>query len=193
MMIRVVENFINLNLHSAGFCPSMKVQTNKYGAGKMNLTDKEMMEIAQYSFTRMDGAWFLALAKKFGVQTAWEMDVEAWKQFSYVFGKNLRKNYIKSPVWPESFLEAMEIFSRVLRIEGRKITVEGERIIFRITDCETQRAIAKAGVADCGIVTVETYQGITAGLFGDDVKVDVAHTKNLNHGDECCEVIVSRK
>jgi len=57
----------------------------------MNLTDKQIMEIAQHAFTRMDGAWFLALAKKFGIETAWEMDVEAWKQFSYVFGKNIRK------------------------------------------------------------------------------------------------------
>jgi len=159
----------------------------------MNLTEKQMMEIAQYSFTRMDGAWFLALAKKFGVQTAWDMDVEAWTQFSYVFGKNLRKNYIKNPVWPESFLEAMEIFSKVLKIEGRNVTLDGDRIIFSITDCETQKAIAKAGVADCGIVTVQTYKGITGGLFGTDVNIEVNHTKNLNHGDECCEVVVTRK
>jgi len=159
----------------------------------MNLTNEQMIEIAQYSFTRMDGAWFMALAKKFGIQTAWEMDVEAWKQFSYVFGKNLRKNYIKNPVWPESFIEAMEIFSRVLRIEGRELSLNGNQIIFRIRDCETQKAIAKAGVADCGIVTVQTYEGITNGLFDKQVSIDVTHTKNLNHGDECCEIIVKRR
>ena len=60
----------------------------------MNLTNEQMIEIAQYSFTRMDGAWFLALARKYGVDIAWEMDIEAWKQFSYVFGKNIRKNFI---------------------------------------------------------------------------------------------------
>lgn len=159
----------------------------------MNLTNEQMAEIAQYSFTRMDGAWFMALAKKFGIKTAWEMDVEAWKQFSYVFGKNLRKNYIQNPVWPESFIEAMEIFSKVLRIEGRELSINGDQIIFRITDCETQKAIAKAGVADCGIVTVQTYEGITNGLFDRQVSIDVAHTRNLNHGDECCEIIITRK
>lgn len=160
---------------------------------KTNLTNEQMMEIAQYSFVRMDGAWFLALAKKYGIEAAWEMDVEAWTQFSYVFGKNIRKNYIKNPVWPESFLEAIEIFSKVLKIEGRKISVRDGQIIVRITDCETQKAIAKAGIADCGIVTVHTYQGIIKGLFGNSIDVDVAHTKNLNHGDECCEVIITRK
>lgn len=151
------------------------------------------MEIAQHAFTRMDGAWFLALAKKFGIKTAWEMDVEAWKQFSYVFGKNLRKNYIPDPVWPESFLDALDIFSRVLRIEGRKVSMKDGQITVRITDCETQKAIAKAGVADCGIVTVQSYEGIIGGLFDGEVSVHVAHTKNLNHGDDCCEVIITRR
>jgi hypothetical protein len=159
----------------------------------MKLTDTQMIEIAQHAFTRMDGAWFLALAKKFGIQTAWEMDVEAWKNFSYVFGKNLRKNYLSDPVWPESFLDALEIFSKVLKIEGRKVYIEDDKITIRITDCETQKAIAKAGVADCGIVTIQSYQGIISGLFDNKILVDVSHTKNLNRGDDCCEVVVRRK
>lgn len=159
----------------------------------MNLTDKQMMEIAQHAFTRMDGAWFLALAKKFGIETAWEMDVEAWKQFSYVFGKNIRKNYIPNPVWPESFIDALDIFSRVLKIEGWEISMNGNQIIVRITDCETQKVIAKAGIADCVIITVPSYEGIINGLFNGDVHAHVAHTKNLNHGDDCCEVIITRK
>lgn len=159
----------------------------------MELTEKQIIEISQYAFTRMDGAWFMALAKKFGIQTAWEMDVEAWKQFSYVFGKNLRKNYIKDPIWPGSFVDALDIFSKVLKIEGRDVSIDGDRITVRVTDCETQKAIAKAGVADCGIVTVQTYEGISRGLFGDAINIDVMHTKNLNHGEECCEVIVIKE
>ncbi|MFA5519562.1 MAG: DUF6125 family protein, partial [Spirochaetota bacterium] len=91
----------------------------------MVLTDKQIIEIAQHSFTRMDGAWFMALAKKFGIDTAWEMDVEAWKQFSYVFGRNIRKNYIKDPVWPDSFFDTMDIFGKVLNIKGREVSIDG--------------------------------------------------------------------
>jgi hypothetical protein len=40
----------------------------------MKLTTDQLLELTQYAFIRMDGAWFLALAKKFGVQTAWEME-----------------------------------------------------------------------------------------------------------------------
>jgi len=159
----------------------------------MKLSHEQILEVAQHAFVRMDGAWFLALAKKYGIQTAWEMDVEAWKQFSYIFGKNLKTRYIPDPVWPESFLDALDIFSTVLNIKGRNVSLEGDKIVVRITDCETQKAIAKAGVADCGIVTVQSYQGIIGGLFGGEIRVDVAHTKNLNHGDDCCEVVVTRQ
>lgn len=158
----------------------------------MNLSDKQIMEISQHAFTRMDGAWFLALAKKFDIKTAWDMDVEAWKHFSYVFGKNLRKKYFPEPVWPHGFLDALDVFFRVLGMEGRKVDVNGDQVVIRITDCETQKAIAKAGVADCGIATIQTYEGIIKGLFDGKVKVRAAHTKNLNHGDECCEIVVTR-
>jgi hypothetical protein len=156
----------------------------------MKLTNDQILELTQYAFIRMDGAWFLALAKKFGIQTAWEMDVAAWKQLAYLLGKQIRKSYISNPVWPESFLDALEIFSRVLNMKGREVRVDSDTITVRVTDCETQRAIAKAGVADCGIVTVQSYQELIRGLFDKDMGVTVEHTKNLNRGDECCEVVV---
>ena len=158
----------------------------------MNLSTEQLLEIAQYSFVRMDGAWFLALAGKLGKETAWEIDVEAWKQFSYVFGKKIRKDIIPNPVWPESFLDAIEILSKVLKIEGREVCVKSDIITIRVTDCETQKVIAKAGIADCGIVTVQTYQGLMRGLFGKEMDVVVQHTKNLNQGDDCCEVVISK-
>jgi hypothetical protein len=159
----------------------------------MNLSIEQLFGIAQYSFVRLDGAWFMALAGKLGKEVAWEMDVEAWKQFSYVFGKNIRKNVIPNPVWPESFLDVLEILSKVLKIEGRRVFVGPNQITVRVTDCENQKAIAKAGIADCGIVTVQTYQGLMRGLFGKEMGVSVQHTKNLNQGDDCCEVVISRQ
>lgn len=158
----------------------------------MKLTNDQILELTQYAFIRMDGAWFLALAKKFGIETAWEMDIAAWKQLAYLLSKQIRKNHIHNPTWPDSFLDALEIFSSVLKMEGREVKVDSNTITVRVTDCETQRAIAKAGVADCGIVTVQSYQELIRGLFDKDMGVSVEHTKNLNRGDECCEVVVKK-
>ncbi|MBU0513882.1 MAG: hypothetical protein KJ621_03840 [Proteobacteria bacterium] len=154
---------------------------------------KQMFEIAQFFVMRLDGAWFLAAADRLGVQAAWELDVEAWKRFSYVFGKRLARDYLAEPTWPDAFLEAMAIMARILKTEGREVTVNGDLITIRVTDCETQRMIAQAGVADCGIATVASYQGLAKGLFGRDLEIYVEHTKNLNQGDDYCEVLVSRE
>jgi predicted hydrocarbon binding protein len=159
----------------------------------MNLSTEQLFEIVRYSIVRLDGAWFLALAGKLGKEKAWEMDVEAWKQFSYVFGKMIRKEIIPNPVWPESFLDTLEILSKVFKIEGRKVMMKGDRITVQATNCEIQKAIAKAGIADCGIVTVHTYHGLMRGLFGKEMDVFVRHTKNLNQGDDYCEVVISRQ
>ena len=158
----------------------------------MKLTDQEVIALLQYSFVRLDGAWFLSLAESHGVDAAWNVDVEVWKRFSYTFGKKLRRDHIPEPVWPESFLEAMEILATVLKIEGREVTLEADRIVVHVTECETQKAIAKAGIADCGIATIQTYQGLVRGLFDKEIEIDVEHTQNLNQGAPVCEVVIRR-
>ena len=164
---------------------------NIIGEKTMDLSRAQLLEIAQFSIIRMDGAWFWALARELGVETAWKMDVEAWKQFSYVFGKKINKDFISEPKWPDSFLEAIEILFKIMKIEGREVINDKGTITIQVTECEVQKAITKAGIADCSIATVNTYEGIVRGLFGKDANVTVKHTKNLNRGDECCEVVVS--
>ncbi len=157
----------------------------------MHLTTEQLFDLSRSAFIRLDGAWFLALADKMGKDAAWDIDVEVWKRFSYVLGKKMRERFFPNPVWPESFLEALEIFATVMNMEGRSVTFAGNNITVKVTDCETQKAIAKAGVADCGIATVETYQGLARGIFGKDFPLNVAHMKNLNRGDAFCEVVIS--
>lgn len=158
----------------------------------MDLSDRELFDLARYAFTRLDGAWFLGAAEKLGVETAWELDVEAWRRFAYVLGKRIKSELIPEPVWPDSFLDAMAVFSRLLMIGGREVTVKDGVITVRVTDCEMRRMIVKAGVAECGIATTATYQSMAEGIFGKDVGITVEHTKNLDRGDDICEVCIAR-
>jgi hypothetical protein len=75
-----------------------------------------------------------------------------------------------------TLMEAFYLKSDVIRVQ--------------VTNCETQKAIAKAGIVDCGIVTIQIYHGLIRGLFGKEMEVSVKHTKNLNKGDDCCEVVI---
>ncbi len=157
----------------------------------MILDRNQLFELAQFSMIRMDGAWFMAVAQKFGKEAAWETDVAAWRQLSYVMGKRLRGMLTAEPKWPDDFLDVLEVLCTVMKMEGRSITVDGGTITVRVTDCETQKAIAKAGIADCGIATAETYRGLARGIYGKEFTLDVRHTKNLNRGADCCEIVLT--
>src|SRR4030042_4155858 len=102
---------------------------NTKGEIMKNLTNDAILNLARLSIARLDGAWFMAVAKKYGIEGAWEMDIEAWKQFSYVMGKNLRKNIITEPAWPGSFIDVLEIAMNLLGMRGRSVSIEGNAII----------------------------------------------------------------
>ncbi|TAL31970.1 MAG: hypothetical protein EPN93_16670 [Spirochaetes bacterium] len=159
----------------------------------MEVSSDQLLALARFAFVRMDGAWFMSAAKKFGVEAAWQLDVDAWRQFAYVMGKRIRALMFPEPAWPGDFLSAVDIFMKILDIPGRKVTLEGDVISIVVTECEVQKAIAKAGIADCGIVTVETYTQMARGLFGRDMGVLVRHVKNLNQGADRCEVLITRQ
>ena len=108
----------------------------------MDLSNEKLIDIAQFAISRLDGAWFMAIAKEMGIDKAWEMDVAAWKQFSYVLGKRLKNDLIPDPVWPQSFIEAIDVLSKVLKIEEREVKVGEGIITVRAKDCEIQKAIA---------------------------------------------------
>lgn len=158
----------------------------------MKPTAEQMFDLARYAFTRLDGAWFLAVINRVGKDAAWEADVAAWEHLAYVLGKRIRQEFIPDPVWPDSFVTTVELFWQLMMISGREIIPNGRAITFKTTDCEMQRMIAKAGVADCGIATRASYIGLAKGLFGKEFRVEVDHPSNLNSGDPVCEVIVRK-
>ena len=43
----------------------------------MDLSNEKLIDVAQFAISRLDGAWFTAVAKEIGVDTTWKMDVAA--------------------------------------------------------------------------------------------------------------------
>lgn len=156
----------------------------------MKLKTETILSICQHGFIRLDGAWFIAVAEKFGIATAWEMDIAAWKQFSYGFGKNLKIKYIPEPQWPESFFDAAELLYKILNVKGRMFTVKNDEIIMRASECEIQKAVAAAGIADCGILTQIVLQHLAKGLFGKEINFTVEQLKKMPDGDPYCEALI---
>ena len=73
-----------------------------------DLSKQELLKIIDTyakAWQAMDGAYFLALEKKYGMDVAIEMDKEAWKTFSPIEAKRILNEF---GIDPEGGLKSLE-------------------------------------------------------------------------------------
>ncbi|MDF1538236.1 MAG: DUF6125 family protein [Candidatus Thorarchaeota archaeon] len=109
----------------------------------------------------MDGAYFLALEKKYGMDIAIEMDKEAWRIFSPIEAKRIMKEF----EMPENGgLEALEkaLGFRVYAALNKQSTMKNDdnTLIFTMEACRVQVARNRKGLQDfpCKQVGVIEYE-----------------------------------
>ena len=55
----------------------------------MNWSAEQLLDIAQYSLIRLDGAWFMAMAGRLGKETAWDVDVDCALQVAMCLSEGI--------------------------------------------------------------------------------------------------------
>ncbi|MCK4566393.1 MAG: hypothetical protein KAU48_03700, partial [Candidatus Thorarchaeota archaeon] len=65
----------------------------------------KIIDVYAKAWQAMDGAYFLALEKKYGMDVAIEMDKEAWKIFSPIEAKRIMKEF---GIDPKGGLKSLE-------------------------------------------------------------------------------------
>ncbi len=109
----------------------------------------------------MDGAYFLALEKKYGIDVAIEMDKEAWRIFSPIEAKRIMREFGLSE---NGGLETLEkaLGFRVYAALNKQSTLrkEGNTLIFTMEACRVQVARNRKGLPDfpCKQVGVIEYE-----------------------------------
>lgn len=97
----------------------------------------------------MDGAYFLALEKKYGIDVAIEMDKEAWKIFSPIEAKRIMKEF---DIGSNGGLQALEkaLGYRVYaRLNTQTAEWKNDRtLIFTMNECRVQVARNRKGLPD---------------------------------------------
>ncbi len=154
-----------------------------------------MLELIRYAFLRLDGAWFIAAAEKYGVESATELDVKVWEAFSERLGKriaalaNLQGNFI------QDLPKVLEMQHKTMKMNG-EISVSGNnKVILRVNDCEIWKMVSKVWTretAPCHKVTQASIRGLLKGAFP-GVKFEINHTKKIPLGDKYCEVEITKK
>lgn len=97
----------------------------------------------------MDGAYFLALEKKFGMETAIEMDKEAWKTFSPIEAQRIMREFDISPNGGLKALEKALGYRVYAKLNKQSIEwVNQNTLHFTMNECRVQVARNRKGLPD---------------------------------------------
>ena len=163
----------------------------------MNAT--QFKDFVRYVVSRLDGAWFRMIEKRYGVEIATDIDAEVWEDFYERLARYLKKVLGLKNYSPETFGEAYtRIREEVKALFGAEEEHEfvGNKIISRVVNCRQWEEIQKAGFKDyakagkmCAKAHVSGHRGLMRGLFPNRT-IRLTQTKRIPAGDDCCELVI---
>ncbi|OPX18508.1 hypothetical protein BXT86_00845 [candidate division WOR-3 bacterium 4484_100] len=107
-----------------------------------------------------DGLWFQAVEKRFGIESAIELDREAWKEFTQIEARRIMKRLGMKPGGGIPALAQALKFRLYAYINQQEITeVSEDRCVFRMLSCRVQEARKRKGLPDfpCKSVGIVEY------------------------------------
>ncbi len=109
----------------------------------------KLLDVYAKNWLAHDGAWFLALEERFGMETAIEMDIRAWERFSVAEAGRIMRAF---GIPPGGGLEALEkalgyrLYARVNTQAA--VWAEDGALEFRMVECRVQAARRRKGLPD---------------------------------------------
>jgi len=134
---------------------------------------EELIEIYSKNWLAMDGLWFQAFEKKFGMDEAMESDIEVWKKFTVIEARKI-KQFLGLGEHPglEGLAEALSfrLYSNVNKDER---IIEGNTLTYRMLECRVQyaRSRKRMDFHPCKSVGVVEYGGF-AKVIDDRIKCE---------------------
>jgi hypothetical protein len=130
-----------------------------------NLSKEELIEIIvddAKNWLAHDGLWFQAVDKQYGMETAIEIDRDAWEKFTVVEAKRIMARLGLEPGGGiPALIECLNhrLYARLNLQEA--IEVSDNRVVFRMVDCRVQSARKRKGLPDfpCKTVGIVEYAG----------------------------------
>ncbi|MEM3585824.1 MAG: DUF6125 family protein [Candidatus Jordarchaeaceae archaeon] len=146
----------------------------------------ELLSLQISNIWRVDGLYFLGIEEKFGTDAATSIDRNCWNILARMEARDLRQFLELRDNSLESFMLALRITSWALYQEEKEWKVEGDRAVFRITSCRTQKARIRRGVGEFPCKEVRwTYLKEFARAFNPEIEVNCivcppdGHSENL--------------
>jgi len=113
-----------------------------------SLNEWELVDLLLFNIKnlwRVDGLYFLGIEEKFGMEAATSIDVNCWQYLAEIEAKYLKKMFsLESNL--EGLAKALRYTSWALDHPSKEIEIKDEVLVFRITDCHTQKTRKEKGL-----------------------------------------------
>lgn len=127
------------------------------------LTKEELLDYIEdlsKNWLAIDGTWFQAVEKEYGLEKAIELDVEQWKRFTVIEAKRIMNRFkIPENGGITALIKALtfRVYANINKQEV--LEVSENRCVFRMNDCRVQSARKRRGLSDfpCKQVGIQEY------------------------------------
>lgn len=120
----------------------------------------DLLTDAAKNWLAHDGLWFLAAEKKFDIQTAMNLDRDAWEKFTVIEAKRIMKRIgMQSHGGISALIKALD-FRLYAYINKQEVSeVSENRFIFTMKDCRVQTARKRKNLPDfpCKSIGIVEY------------------------------------
>lgn len=157
-----------------------------------DLSREELIELTKVfakNWIAHDGSWFLSLEEKYGMDTAIEMDIEAWRKFTVVEAKRLIKFLGLNKNSGIDGLKKALAFRLYSSLNEDEIVNVSENVLeYRVKTCRVQEARRRKGLKDfpckqVGIVEYSLFAETIDSRFKTEV---VSCPPDINNPDYYC-------
>lgn len=130
---------------------------------QQHLIPAALLEDAAKLWLAMDGLWFQAVERHYGMEKAIELDIEAWRLFSPIEAKRIMERQNIAPGGGVEALATALSHRLYAHINEQEIERIDERtLVLRMTACRVQQARERKGMErfpckPVGIVEYETF------------------------------------
>ena len=104
----------------------------------------ELLRVHNRLTLTLDGLWFVAAEKKYGLDAAIELDIMAWEGYGFREARRLMK-FLKVEKPDISDISKMIMLSPVFAFLGPGVEIDGNKGILTVTDCLPQKARVNDG------------------------------------------------
>lgn len=155
-------------------------------------------ELRRGAMTAIDGLWFMAAEKRLGFEGALELDIDVWKQYGLIMLKRAAKllNVELDPANPPDLETVNSLLEVLCAVDGTECSSDVTSVdtsVFTVRRCSWWDNLKKAGREEfvpCDIIDNATFE---AWLEAVDPSLEMANTRSLPEGDECCRWMIWRR